>query len=59
MNIYKCKICDDDFYSKDNLDYHIKSKHIDLRFSCEECGKKFMSKHAMKQHIDRLHRGII
>ena len=38
---FKCSNCDETFTRKYNLTRHIKVKHNEGKFECDECGNKF------------------
>lgn len=51
---YKCKLCDRDYSSSQQLRYHIMSKHSDIsKFKCTMCKFKTNSSFAFKNHKKR------
>ena len=53
----QCKICDKICKSKIRLSAHLKIHDEDQKIECTHC-KKFILKHNMKLHVDRVHLGL-
>lgn len=54
QKFYSCSICDKKYYSKNNLNLHIRSSHNDDK--CDVCGKNFPSKYSLDRHRRIIHR---
>ena len=54
----KCKDCGNIFQTKDNMQSHRESQHLDTRFMCEEC--EFQTKHrrSLRKHKASKHLNI-
>ena len=59
MRTYKCPDCDFSTTNRPSVYTHKMSIHLKIKHTCEECGQEFTSKHAMNNHVDRVHKGII
>lgn len=55
MVIVYCQICNEQFNTEPKLQYHMKTKHEEPKYSCEFCGKRFCFQRAMRRHVDELH----
>ena len=52
---YKCGECDYITERRRNLDNHINSKHLNIRFVCDLCEYKAMQKGDLKRHVIAQH----
>ena len=55
---FECNQCGDLFTRKDNLNAHIKRKHVDStceRFSCDHCEKTYSKMQDLNVHIRNSH----
>lgn len=49
--VHPCQYCDKKFSKRVNVQAHIRAIHVCERpFVCEECGKSFQTKGALKEH---------
>lgn len=53
--IVKCDICKAEYSAKRNLDAHMKSKHENIRFKCDECDKIFVFNNSLVRHKKKIH----
>ena len=51
-----CTECEYNSTMKSNMRYHIESKHLDLSYTCSECGNTYKSYKSWQMHIQRNHR---
>lgn len=42
--------CEKSYFEEKNLNAHIKAAHGNIRFSCRECDREFLSKQALRRH---------
>lgn len=54
----KCLECPRLFPSQEHLDYHLHCHKITEPVYCDICHRYFKSKITLRQHINRIHRGI-
>lgn len=47
--------CDKSFKRRSYLTAHIRQKHGERQFKCEECGTALSTKQKLRQHVDRIH----
>lgn len=50
--------CDKKFLRKSHLNSHIKSKHLNIKHSCDGCEAQFTTSGALKMHMRIVHKGI-
>lgn len=52
LNFVQCDECGKSYNSRKSLNLHKNTKHVDERkFICQICGKAFMTKHHLKNHL--------
>ena len=45
--------------TEDNLKYHIRTVHLGIRYTCDECGIKLKSQSILMNHIRVVHFKIV
>lgn len=53
----QCEVCGAKFFRKPGLRRHMQ-KHFGKQFCCNECPHRFCSAHALKVHVESVHKGI-
>ena len=49
---FQCELCDHISANAQNLKYHVNTVHLKLKpYCCEKCGKSFVQKRRMEEHI--------
>ena len=56
--IYKCKLCDLIYASKQTLMVHENGQHKNIKFTCQDCGKQFTQIGNLTVHINDIHERI-
>ena len=56
-HLFNCSMCDDSFYTTDDLDDHRKEEdHYEDEFPCQHCDRSFPAKDRLQQHHNDSHR---
>lgn len=55
--MYHCDECDKKYTNGQNLETHVRTKHMGMRFECYLCDKKYTEKQAIKRHLLKNHFG--
>ena len=55
---YQCEDCDQSFYAKAHLKWHVTRIHYDQKVKCNECSMMFGSKSNMERHVSSVHKSI-
>ena len=53
--VFKCSVCGAPFKGKNQLWYHVRTKHVGRRFECTQCQCTFASSGGLKQHVTHIH----
>ena len=48
---YKCNFCDKVFNQRSNCNKHVRSVHMNIKYSCSLCIAKLSSKQALQKHM--------
>ena len=48
---FKCRVCDDRFFSKKDLIHHIQTIHKTCRVKCKQCDKEFPNSIKLENHL--------
>ncbi len=48
---YTCKKCPKSYPTSSDLNFHVKSVHIGVRFTCHICGISMIAKKLLKKHV--------
>ena len=52
---YDCKVCNKSFSHRSNCNKHIKSKHMNIKYRCDNCDAKLSSNQAVLKHKKKYH----
>ena len=55
MEKIKCDQCEKVYYGKSNLERHILSVHLKIKFPCEICGIEYSQENNLNQHLILIH----
>ena len=55
---YQCEDCDQSFYAKAHLKWHVTRIHYDQKVKCNECSMMFGSKSNKERHVSSVHKSI-
>ena len=53
--MYACDACETTFPSLSRLKLHIVNVHNNVNSECSICGKSFLNKHSLQQHLKEAH----
>jgi len=56
--VFTCTHCGTTFTMRSKLVYHIKSKHLGMRYSCTQCQYTFVTKSGLNSHIRHIHENV-
>ena len=51
-----CDVCGKLFSTKEMLNHHVKTVHVDNNEICEVCGKNFKHKRNLREHFRKQHK---
>ena len=55
---HRCKICDENFSKSVRLKEHMSFHSMLMLVECQICGTEFVSRDALRQHIQKTHRRV-
>ena len=51
----RCIYCGSECTSRHQMSHHVTTIHDSRRFVCPQCQRSYVTKYALKQHVDRMH----